>query len=240
VFEGTERNTKDTSECLWTVCRGPGAPRGPKLERVSGRSCVGLSVCRWSGGPSWWELMSVLLGVTASRFTLPLILPHTCRATHTNTHTFFPDSLFFQGISFWHKDTLAHAGLKPWSRCPSGGVICVTPPLTPPVTHLHSSSTPRSQRAAAGTLRGAFEGDEAVVDGILWPLGHRHNTHTHTHTQGAYSAGSHGGDRRYEWYPSGFRHRWIHHKSKCLASFDRKIIYNNFDMRSKHRNGLWI
>lgn len=99
--------------------------------------------------------MSVLLEVRASCYTLSLILPHTCMEMHTY-------SLYsLQDISFLHKRSHKHAfrfeTLDP-SRCPSVGVICVTPPLTLSVTHLHSSRTPLRWHMAAGTLHGALKG----------------------------------------------------------------------------------
>lgn len=119
-----------------------------------------FTVCAYSvvlnqEGLSWWQLMSVLLEVRASCYTLSLILPHTCMEMHT--YSLYP----LQDISFLHKRAHKHTfrfeTLDP-SRCPSVGVICVTPPLTLSVTHLHSSRTPLCWHMAAGTLHGALKG----------------------------------------------------------------------------------
>lgn len=81
--------------------------------------------------------------------------PHTY--THTHTHSLF--RTVFQGILFLHR---VHTGLKPDpQRCPSVGVICVTPPLAPPVSGsspLLSSQTPQPPRPSVS-------GDEAVIGG---------------------------------------------------------------------------
>lgn len=86
---------------------------------------------------------------------------HTSTDTHSHTHSFF--ILFFSGYIIFtqrHAHSFTHRSetLDP-SHCPSVGVICVTPPLTPEsVTHLHSSHTALHWHMAAGTLYDAFKG----------------------------------------------------------------------------------
>lgn len=154
--------------------------------------------------------MSVLLGVTASCFTLPLILPH----THADAHTHILSYTLFQGISFLHKDRHTHTHgsetLDP-SRCPSVGVICVTPPLTPVcdssplITH-----TSALWHMAAGTLHGAFKGIR-LSSMEYFDLGvtgtKRIRTHTHIGGCTACTVQVVMGDVRGEFYSSGFRHR---------------------------------
>lgn len=89
------------------------------------------------------------------RVTLPLTHPNSL------THSFF-NALFSGYIIFTqrHAHAFTHKSetLDP-SPCPSVGVICVTPSLTPEsVTHLHSSHTAPHWHMAAGTLSGAFKG----------------------------------------------------------------------------------
>lgn len=86
------------------------------------------------------------------------IQPHARILCHTVWSLFL---FLFQGISFLHKGrTHAHTHrsetLEP-SRCPSVGVICVTPPLTPvcgssPLV----SCTSALSTSAAGTLPGSI------------------------------------------------------------------------------------
>lgn len=130
-----------------------------------------LLFCSLFGGESGGVVVMIAHVTTAPGHGLLFHSP-----THTSTQIHILSYSLFQGISFLHTHR-SQETLDP-SRCPSVGVICVTPPLTP-VCDSSPLITHTSQRANG--CRGALTvhlRDKAVIDGILWPRGHRHKTHT--------------------------------------------------------------